>query len=409
MKKKTSIYVDSSRVYRFLLVMLLTGLAHGLYRGVQDNYLAEIVGINEFERGIVEFFRELPGLLLIFILAAMYRFSETKVFKIGTAITLTGTLGLLVFSTGKIVVILFMVIYSLGEHIVLLVKSTMSLNLARSGKSGASLGVSQAINHGGNIIGFLLVTALFIIYPRLGISANTAGGFKRIFFLATVLLFGATLVVLAMKDKGEPVRRSRLYFARKFNKYYGLEIFYGARKQVFLTFAPYVLILYYGASTSLISFLLAICAIFGMLLSPVIGRLIDTLGYKFIMVGDTLLLIIVCFFYGFSHRLFSFEIAFIVVCVNFVLDSIISMASMASSVYVQDIASDQEEITATLTTGISVNHLISVIIALLGGLIWQRTGIEVLFTLAALLGLANTLFALTIRVPEQSKYRISKG
>lgn len=400
--KKPSIYVDSSRVVRFLLVMLLAGLAHGLYKGVQDNYLAEIVGINEFERGIVEFFRELPGLLLIFILAAMYRFSETKVFKIGTAITLTGTLGLLVMGTGKVTVVLFMVVYSLGEHIVLLVKSTISLHIAKAGRGGASLGVSQSISQGGNIIGFLLVTALFMLYPKLGISVESVRGFKVVFLLAAVLLFGATLVVLAMREKGEPVQRSRLYFAKKFNKYYGLEIFYGARKQIFLTFAPYVLILYYGASTSLIAFLLAVCAIFGMLLSPLIGRLIDFLGYKTIMVADTLLLMVVCFFYGFSHRLFSIEVAFIVVCINFVLDSIISLASMAATVYIQDVADNEQEIAATLTTGISVNHLISVIIALLGGLIWQKTGIEVLFTLSALLGLANTFFALSIRVPKKT-------
>jgi Na+/melibiose symporter-like transporter len=382
--------------------MLLAGLAHGLYKGVQDNYLAEIVGINEFERGIVEFFRELPGLLLIFILAAMYRFSETKVFKIGTAITLTGTLGLLVMGTGKVTVVLFMVVYSLGEHIVLLVKSTISLHIAKAGRGGASLGVSQSISQGGNIIGFLLVTALFMLYPKLGISVESVRGFKVVFLLAAVLLFGATLVVLAMREKGEPVQRSRLYFAKKFNKYYGLEIFYGARKQIFLTFAPYVLILYYGASTSLIAFLLAVCAIFGMLLSPLIGRLIDFLGYKTIMVADTLLLMVVCFFYGFSHRLFSIEVAFIVVCINFVLDSIISLASMAATVYIQDVADNEQEIAATLTTGISVNHLISVIIALLGGLIWQKTGIEVLFTLSALLGLANTFFALSIRVPKKT-------
>ena len=400
--KKASIYVDSSRVVRFLLVMLLAGLAHGLYKGVQDNYLAEIVGINEFERGIVEFFRELPGLLLIFILAAMYRFSETKVFKIGTAITLTGTLGLLVLGTGKVTVVLFMVVYSLGEHIVLLVKSTISLHIAKSGRGGASLGVSQSISQGGNIIGFLLVTALFMLYPKLGISIESVRGFKIIFLLAAVLLFGEPLLVLSMRDKGEPVKRSRLYFAKKFNKYYGLEIFYGARKQIFLTFAPYVLILYYGASTSLIAFLLAVCAIFGMLLSPFIGRLIDYLGYKTIMVADTLFLVVVCFFYGFSHRLFSIDVAFIVVCVNFVLDSIISLASMATTVYVQDVADNEQEIAATLTTGISVNHLISVIIALLGGLIWQKTGIEVLFALSALLGLANTFFALSIRVPKKT-------
>ena len=396
------IYTDSTRVYRFLFVIILTGLAHGLYKGIQDNYLAEIVRINEFERGIVEFFRELPGLMLIFILATMYRFSESKVFKLGTAITLTGTLGLLLFGTGEVVVILFMVVYSLGEHIVMPVKSTISLHLAKSGKGGASLGITSAISHGGNIIGFLLVTGLFLVFPRLGIAKGSLGSFKIIFFLATILLVGATLVALALRDRGETVKRSRLYFNRKFGKYYGLEIFYGSRKQVFITFAPYVLILQYGADTSVISLLLGICAVFGMLLSPLVGRLIDRLGYKFIMVTDTLLLIVVCFFYGFSHRLFSFEVAYIVVCVNFVLDSILSLGSLASAVYVQDIADNQQEITSTITTGISVNHLISVIIALLGGLIWQKTGIEMLFTMSALLGLANTLFALTIKVPKKA-------
>ncbi|MEA5032544.1 MAG: MFS transporter [Sphaerochaeta sp.] len=396
------IYVDSTRVYRFLFVMLLVGLTHGLYKGIQDNYLAEIVRINEFERGIVEFFRELPGLMLIFILATMYRFSETKVFKLGTAITLTGTLGLLLFGTGKVVVVLFMVLYSLGEHIVMPVKSTISLHLAKSGNGGASLGITSAISHGGNIIGFLLVTGLFLMFPRLGIEKGSLGSFKIIFFLATILLVGATLVVLAMKDKGEPVKRRQLYFNRKFGKYYGLEIFYGSRKQVFITFAPYVLILQYGADTSVISLLLGICAVFGMVLSPLVGRLIDRLGYKFIMVTDTLLLIVVCFFYGFSHRLFSFEVAYIVVCVNFVLDSILSLGSLASTVYVQDISDNPQEITSTITTGISVNHLISVIIALLGGFIWQKTGIEMLFTMSALLGLANSIFAMTIKVPKKA-------
>ncbi|MDD2297307.1 MAG: MFS transporter [Sphaerochaetaceae bacterium] len=401
-EKTKSIYVDPNRVTRFFFVIILTGLAHGLYQGVQDNFLAEIVQISKFERGIVEFFRELPGLLLIFILATMYRFSETKVFKIGIAIMLTGMLGLLLLGTGKIVVVLCLVIYSLGEHIIMPITSTISMHLAKSGKSGASLGITSAMKYGGRIIGFLLVTGLFLIFPRLKISPSSVKSYKIIFFLATILLVGATFVVLAMRDKGTVVKRSRLYFDRKFNKYYGLEIFYGARKQIFFTFSPYVLILHYGASTSIISLLLAICATFGMLLSPLIGRLIDRLGYKFIMVTDTLILMVVCFFYGFSHRLFSFEVAFIVVCVNFVLDSIISLGSLASSVYVQDIASNPEEITATITTGISVNHLISVIIALLGGYIWQQTGIEVLFTLSGLLGLANTIFAATIKKPKKA-------
>lgn len=398
-----TIYRDSLHVKKFLISLLFTGLSYGLLKGIQDNYLVELVGINQFERGIVEFFRELPGLLLILIIATMYRFSETKVFKIGTAITLAGTLGLLLFGTGKIIVVLFMVVYSLGEHIMMPVKSTISLHLAKSDKGGASLGNTSAINHAGHIGGYLLVSILFFLYPRLGVAKNSLTGFKIVFFLATMLLVGATLVALAMVDKGNAVRRSRLYFSRRFAKYYGLEVFYGARKQVFLTFAPYVLILHYHADALVISLLMAVSAIFGMLLSPMIGRLIDRLGYKTVMVADTLILMVVCFFYGFSHRLFSPEIAYVVVIVNYILDSVISLAAIAASVYVQDIAHDQHEVAATLTTGVSVNHLISVLIALLGGYIWKVTGIEVLFTMSAILGLINSIFAATIKVPKKSQ------
>jgi len=395
-----SIYRKGLKIRPFIFTILFTGLAYGFYHGVQDNYLAEIVQITKFERGIVEFFRELPGLLLIFILAAMYRFSETKVFKIGTAIMLAGVVGILLLGSSKVMVILSMFIFSSGEHIVLSMKHSLALTLAKKGKGGASLGIVSSINHGGKILGFLTVTGLFLLFARIGIPKGAITGFRIVFIIAAVLLVLSTLIALTMKDQGNNVRRSRIYFNKKFSKYYMLEVFYGARKQIFFTFGPYVLILFYGADTSVMAFLLAICAAFGIVLSPLIGRLIDRLGYKTIMIGDTLILIVVCFFYGFAHRIFPMHIAFIVVCINYVLDSVISLASMASNVYVQDLSSTPEEMTATITTGISVNHLISVIIALVGGLIWEKLGIEVLFTMSALLGLANSLYAMTIKKPE---------
>jgi Na+/melibiose symporter-like transporter len=393
-------YRDEPGLKLFLATVLFSGLAYGFYRGIQDNYLAEIVKITEFERGIVEFFRELPGLLLVFILAWMYRLSETKVFKIGTSIMLSGVLGLLLLGTHKVVVILFMVVFSTGEHIVMPIKSSMSLFFAKSNKGGASLGVTSSIGHGGNIIGYVLVSILFFVLAKLGYARNSLVGFRAVFLIAAVLLFAAVLIALSMQDKGRPVQRSRLYINRKYTKYYMLEVFYGARKQIFLTFAPYVLILFYKADTSVIALLLAVCSLFGMLLSPVIGILVDKLGYKTIMVADTLILVIVCLLYGFAHRLFPMHIAFIVVCINFVLDSIISLASMATNVYVRDLSSSREELTATLTTGISVNHLISVMIALLGGYVWKTMGIEVLFSLSAVLGVINSLFAATIKKPQ---------
>jgi hypothetical protein len=73
MEAMRGIYRPEAKVARFLWVLALSGIAFGLYKGIQDNYLAEIVHINAFERGIVEFFREIPGLLVVITLAAMYR------------------------------------------------------------------------------------------------------------------------------------------------------------------------------------------------------------------------------------------------------------------------------------------------------------------------------------------------
>ena len=391
------VYRPDARYGSFLSTLLLSGMAYGLYRGVQDNYLAQIVHISEFERGIVEFFREIPGLLVVLILAAMYRMSASKIFKIGVAIMLAGMVGLTAAGTGKVVVVLFMVVFSLGEHIIMPIKNTITMDLAKRDSGGAALGITSSINQLGNIVGLVIVTGLFAVFSHGAGAYDAVVPFKIILAASSACMVGAVLISQTLRESAQNLAPQRFYFAKKFNKYYMLEVFYGARKQVFLTFAPYVLILYYGADTSLIAMLLAICAVCDAIAGPLLGKLIDKLGYKVIMVSDTLILVVVCFFYGFSHRLFPTHIAFIVVCVNYVLDSIISLASMASSVYVRDIADSPEEVVATLSTGVSVNHVISVLIALVGGWVWARVGIEVLFSISAVLGIANSIYAATIK------------
>jgi MFS family permease len=391
------IYRSDAKIGRFLGALILAGIAGGLYKGIQDNYLAEIVHISAFERGIVEFFRELPGLLVVLFLAWMRNFTESRIFKIGLVLMTAGVAGLFFAGTGKFIVVLLMVVYSSGEHIIMPVRTSISLDLAKREKGGASLGITSAVGHGGNIAGFVLVTLVFFLFSRFGGSKDTLFRFKTIYLAAALLAAGGFVICIALRDSGQKVTRRPFYFAKKFYKFYMLEVFYGSRKQIFMTFAPYVLILNYGADTSVISLLLAASALFSFIASPLIGRLIDRVGYKIVMVSDTLILIVVCFFYGFAHRIFPMRIAFYVVCVNYILDAIISVASMASNVYVRDIAETQEELTATISTGISVNHVISILIALLGGFIWKTVGIEVLFSVSAFLGLLNTLYAATIK------------
>lgn len=142
----------------------------------------------------------------------------------------------------------------------------------------------------------------------------------------------------------------------------------------------------------------AISAVACFFASPIVGRIIDKLGYKVVMVADTLILVIVCLCYGFAHHAFAKDTAFIICCVNYVLDAVISLKSMASNLYVQDLSVSGDEVKATISTGVSINHVITVFISLFGGWIWQTLGIELLFIASAVLGVCNSIYAATIQM-----------
>ena len=391
-KQLKEIFREDSSYKLFFLTLVISGLSYGIYKGMIDNYLAEIVSMGEFDRGVAEFFRELPGLLLVFILAVFYTFSAEKIYKIGAVIMLIGMAMLSVVPPTKLLVTLAICIHSRGEHVQLGMKNTLSLNYAKPGKGGAALGQQNSVNQIGTLAGYLIVIGVFAAF-------SAYSPFMPFFAVSAAIL--AVAAFFAMRIKGESKTddtKRRFYFRKKFTKYYMLEVFYGARKQVFFTFGPYVLILFYGADAMIISILFAVTAVCSYFLAPVVGKIIDKAGYKPVMIADTLILVIVCFFYGFSHHLFPRNVAFIICCVNYVLDSIISLASMASNVYVQDISDNADEMRATISTGVSVNHLITILIALFGGWIWQTVGVETLFILSAVLGLCNSAYAATIKV-----------
>ena len=377
MNRYKEVFRPDSGWKAFFLSVVTFGLSYGLYKGILDNYLAEIVAMGEFGRGVTEFFRELPGLALVFILAVLYRFSAEKIYRIGAGVMLAGMVMQSVIPPARVLATLAIFIYSLGEHMQLGMRNTLSLEYAKEGHGGAALGLQNASYQIGTLTGYLLVIAILFFLPG---KLST----YRIIFAASalIILIGAVGTSKMDGNSAQDESKRRFYFHRKFFKYYMLEIFYGARKQVFFTFGPYVLVLFYGASARVISMLFAVTAVSSYFLAPVVGRIIDRFGYKIVMITDTLVLVIVCFFYGFAHHFFPMNVAFIICCVNYVLDSIISLASMASNVYVQDLADNADEVRATISTGVSVNHLITILIALFGGWIWQALGIETLFMLS---------------------------
>ena len=392
MKRFSEVFREESGFRAFFGSILTFALSYGLYKGVIDNYLAEAVSMSGFDKGVSEFFRELPGLLLVFILAALYTFSAEKIYRIGAVIMLAGMAGQAVVPASRVLVIFCIFIYSLGDHIQLGMRNTLSLQYAKEGRGGDALGLQHAVYQIGTLAGYLVIIGVFFF------RESSVGLFRGVFAASAGIIALGFLATLRMTGTSIPDEtKRRFYFRKKYTKYYMLEVFYGARKQVFFTFGPYVLVLFYGASAMVISILFTVSSVCCFFASPLVGKIIDRFGYKIVMITDTLVLVIVCFFYGFAHHIFPMRTAFLVCCVNYVLDSIISLASMASNVYVQDLSDSADEVRATISTGVSVNHLITVLIALFGGWIWKTVGIEMLFILSAVLGLCNSAYAATIK------------
>ena len=391
MNKIRETFRSDSRYMPFLLSILIIGLGHGLYKGMLDNYLAELVHMGELDRGVTEFFRELPGIALVFILAVFYTLSAETLYKAGAVIMLCGMGMQAILPPEKVFVTLAICIYSLGEHIQLGMKSSLTMSYAREGRGGVALGVQSSVSQVGTLVGYLAIVLAF--------SVITGDQPYQLFFaIAAGLAAVSAVCSMRMSGKSEAdATKRRFYFHKKYNKYYMLEMFYGARKQVFLTFGPYLLILFYGADAAMISLLFAISAVACFIASPIVGRIIDKLGYKVVMVADTLILVIVCVAYGFAHHVFPMDVAYVVCCVMYVLDAVISLASMASNVYVKDLSDSPEEVKATISTGVSINHVITIFIALCGGWIWETLGIETLFIASAVLGLCNSAYAATIK------------
>ena len=385
----------------FFTSIAVWGVGVGCFAAALNNYLSDIHGITIFQRGVVEFFRELPGFALVFILALMHRLSDWRVLRLGTAISLLAALALLA-PTNKAGLTALVMLFSTGEHLVMPARQSLAMQVARPGHEGTSLGLMTCVMNAGTILGSLLVAVVFWIGMRwFGIDdARTL--FRVVWILIAFLLTGSVLSTYTKNAPNRVTKRPRLYFHRKFNKFYILELFYGARKQIFLTFAPYVLIKIYHLTTPQVAVLMGISALINMLGAPTIGRITDRFGYRFVMIWDTLILFWVALAYGYSGSIFPAHIAVWIVCGNYLLDGLISTASLATNIYVRQIAADPNELTSTLSTGISINHLISILIALAGGWIWATLGVSWLFTFSALMALANSAFAWSLPRSEEA-------
>ena len=400
-RKLDTVFESGKGAGAFFLSIALWGVAFGCFQSVVNNFLTDVHNFTELERGWLESFREIPGTLLVFLLALLHKVGNWKVMKIGALIAALGV-GALTIPGDKVWIILVIMIWSTGEHLMMPVRQALTMELARPEKGGAALGLVSGTVNVGTVAGSLIVAGIFFAAVNL-LGCGKAAVYNMVWILVALLAAASLGAMMIPRNVDSPTRRPRLYFNRKYNIFYILELFYGARKQIFLTFAPFVLIKVYGFDTALMAVLFAAAAGINIVAAPLMGKITDRIGYRNVMIYDTVILFFVCLLYGYAGSWFPREIAVWVAGANFLLDAVLSTASLATNLYVKDISDSRDELTSTLSTGISMNHLVTLIAGPLGGWIWIKFGVGTLFAIAAILSVLNTLCALMVKkAPQKS-------
>ena len=145
-------------------------------------------------------------------------------------------------------------------------------------------------------------------------------------------------------------------------------------------------------------------SLIGIVFKPIVGLLIDRLGERLIMVTDGLILACVCIGYGFALHITSSEAtAKMIVFVCFVADNLLFSLGTAREVYASRLVESPQELTSTLSLGVSINHIASMVLPIIAGRIWLAFGYESVFIAGA--ALALTIAAVSLLVPPKRVLR----
>lgn len=373
----------------FLIVGIFVGVATGIYTTVFNNFLSDVYSLSAQARGIVEFPRELPGVFIVIVIGVFAFIGDIKLFCIGAVAAALGAIGLGMFSPTFAVVLVWMMIYSLGMHMQLPLTPVIGMSLSKKENYGARLGQYAAYNLFATIFGYGIV---WFGFKYLHFTYQTAFIFIAIFYVF------AAFSVMRIKNEKSSVKKVHFIFRKKYILYYILSIVNGARKQIFLTFAPWVLIQMYGVDPPTFAILGVIIASVSIMTRTIVGKAIDIKGERFILSLEAIILIVICLGYAYADRLVSANIAVIIIAACYVIDNSMNAVEMARSTYIRKIAVHPDDVTPTLAAGTSFDHVVAMSIPFVGGLIWTKYGYEYVFLAATAIAVINLILSRYIRI-----------
>lgn len=389
----------------YFIIISLTAIGLAFSDQIFSNYFKDAYQINAFQRGVIEFPREMPGVLGLVVIAFLSFLGDIRISIIAQVLSAIGLLALGLFTPTFGVMLAFLFINSLGMHLFFPLQDGIGMALISGDEVGKRMGQYKAVG-----TAFSMIASIFVFVGfKYGFLSFTTD-IKLIFLLGGVVFIITTILFIKMQNLIKtPIhndRRLKIIFRKEYKFYYILAIMNGAQKQIMFVYAPWVLIDILGKKVDTIVILSIIGSFLGIFFLQAVGKGLDKFGIKKMLYADALSFILVYVAYGImaagfaSGYFVTYGLPAIITLGIFILDKLSMQFSMVRIVYLRSICFDTSEITQTLSLGISMDHIVSIICAYFGGVIWITFGPQYIFFLAATLSIVNLVVAKLVIIKE---------
>jgi hypothetical protein len=369
-----------------LLYLLAIGntIAFATWQVMLNNFAVEQARFSGEEIGILQSLREVPGflaftaiLVMIFIRQQTFAILALITLGIGTAITAFYPTALwLYFST---------VIMSIGFHYLETLHNSLSLQWLSKDEAPTVMGKILSVRA---LCNFTILGTLY--FYLMFFSAN----YNLIYLIAgsAAVVIGLFCWLAAPHFEDSVVQKKSLFLRKKYWLYYLLTFFAGARRQIFVLFAGFLLVEKFNFPVEDVVMLTLVNAALTFYLAPKIGRLISYIGERRALTFEYIGLIAIFISYAFVETI---EIAIAL----YLLDHIFFAMAIAIKTYFQKIA-DPADIAATSSISFTINHIAAVVLPAVLGIIWVIDHSAV-FLISA--GIAAASLALSQLIPDHPR------
>ena len=367
--------------FLLLLTAAAVPLSFATWQALLNNFAIERAAFTGAEMGILQSLREVPGFLAFLVVFLLFLCREQTIAYVSLLLLGVGTL---VTGWFPSVIGLYVttVVMSLGFHYFETVHSSLCLQWVDKDKAPELLGRVIAV---GAFTSIVVYGFIWITFEVLAID----------FSLVYLLGGGATVVIgfvcwLLFQQFPVTVKQNRqMVLRRRYWLYYALTFLSGARRQIFIVFAGFLMVEKFGFDVATISILFLVNAVLNMLFAARLGRLIGNIGERRILIFEYVGLTIVFTAYAFVNNAG-------IAAGLYIIDHFFFALAIAIRTYFQKIA-DPADIAATAGVGFSINHIAAVVLPAVLGFLWLISPSAVFLVGSALAVLSMLL---SFNVPE---------